>query len=83
MYMKKMSEGRKMFIIVMSIFIVYAAVFIIFDDFDRNKLLLLDDVAERHLPSSPLCPANGCAHTSRTDKEGKTDTPADDTKHIA
>ena len=44
-----MSEGRKMFIIVMSIFIVYAAVFIIFDDFDRNKLQLLDDVAERHL----------------------------------
>ena len=49
MYMKKKSEGRKMFITVMSIFIVYAAVFIIFDDFDRNKLLQLDDVAERHL----------------------------------
>ena len=49
MYMKKKSEGRKMFITVMGIFIVYAAVFIIFDDFDRNKLLLLDNDVERHL----------------------------------
>lgn len=49
MHIKKMSEGRKMYITVMCIFIAYAAVFIIFDDFDRNKFSLLDDVVERHL----------------------------------
>lgn len=47
--MKKITEGRKMFIIVMAIFLVYAAVFIIFDDYERNILSPLNDVSDWHL----------------------------------
>lgn len=34
--MKQLSEGRKMFISVMAVFIIYASVFIIFEDYDRR-----------------------------------------------
>jgi two-component system OmpR family sensor kinase/two-component system phosphate regulon sensor histidine kinase PhoR len=36
--MKKLSEGRKMFFSVMAIFLAYAAIFTIFEDYDRTFL---------------------------------------------
>jgi signal transduction histidine kinase len=46
--MKQMTEGRKMWVSVMSIFIVFAVTFIVFDDYDR-KSMPLDEAGERHL----------------------------------
>lgn len=36
--MKKLSEGKKMFLSVMAIFIVYSITFLAFDDYDRRKI---------------------------------------------
>ena len=36
--MKKLTEGSKMFLSVMAVFVVYAVVFILFEDYDRKKL---------------------------------------------
>lgn len=47
--MKKMSEGNKMFLTVMLIFISYTVIFIIFDDIDRNYMNFLDEPSERNL----------------------------------
>ena len=47
--MKKLSEGRKMFITVLVIFFAYAAFFIIFDDYDRHHFQLLDEVNDWNL----------------------------------
>ncbi len=46
--MKKLSEGRKMFISVMAIFAVYATVFVVFEDFDRHSMPLID-TSDLHL----------------------------------
>lgn len=40
--MKKLTEGRKMFVSVMAVFIIYAVVFIVFEDYDRNMFQPLD-----------------------------------------
>ena len=45
----KLSEGRKMFLTVLTFFLINTAAFVIFDDIDRNKLNLLDEPAERRL----------------------------------
>lgn len=47
--MKKMSEGRKMFVSVMVIFAVYALFFILFEDYDRKFLQPFDEVSDWHL----------------------------------
>ena len=47
--MAKLTEGRKMFLSVMTIFIVYAAIFILFDDYERNVLNPLNDASDWHL----------------------------------
>ncbi|MBQ6747211.1 MAG: hypothetical protein IJR07_09245 [Bacteroidaceae bacterium] len=47
--MKKLSEGRKMFISVMVVFVVYALIFIIFEDYDRKFLQPFDEVSDWHL----------------------------------
>ena len=47
--MKKLSEGRKMFLSVMLIFAAYAAIFIIFDDYDRRAEKPLNEMADWHL----------------------------------
>ena len=44
-----MSEGNKMFLTVMLIFISYTVIFIIFDDIDRNYINFLDEPSERNL----------------------------------
>lgn len=47
--MKKLSEGRKMFLSVMVIFIIYAIIFILFEDYDRNFLLPFEESSDWHL----------------------------------
>ena len=47
--MKKLSEGRKMFLSVMVIFAIYAVFFIIFDDYDRNFIMPLQETNDWHL----------------------------------
>ena len=47
--MKKLSEGQKMWVSVMVIFIIYATIFFIFDDYDRKHFYPLDEINEWHL----------------------------------
>ena len=47
--MKKLSEGRKMFVSVMVVFAVYALIFILFEDYDRKFLEPFDEVSDWHL----------------------------------
>ena len=47
--MKKLSEGRKMWLSVMVIFTIYAATFILFDDYDRKMLEPFNEVSDWHL----------------------------------
>ena len=47
--MKKLTEGGKMFLSVMAVFVVYAVVFILFEDYDRKKLEPFDEVSDWHL----------------------------------
>lgn len=47
--MKKLSEGRKMFVSVMVVFAVYALIFILFEDYDRKFLQPFDEVSDWHL----------------------------------
>ena len=47
--MKKLSEGRKMFISVMVVFAVYALIFILFEDYDRKFIKPFDEVSDWHL----------------------------------
>ena len=63
--MKNLSEGRKMFISVMAIFAIYATVFVVFEDFDRHGMPLIDS-SDLHLP---LCPPHGRAHPPRAGLE--------------
>ena len=46
---RHLSEGRKMFAIVMTIFAVYAAIFIAFEDYDRRWIQPFDEVSDWHL----------------------------------
>ena len=47
--MKRLSEGRKMFVSVMVVFTVYALIFILFEDYDRKFLQPFDEVSDWHL----------------------------------
>ncbi|MBQ3780646.1 MAG: GHKL domain-containing protein [Bacteroidaceae bacterium] len=47
--MKRLTEGRKMFIIVMAIYIFYGAFFVIFDDFDRRVWTPLSEEWDWHM----------------------------------
>ena len=47
--MKKVSEGKKMFISVMIIFLCYAIIFILFEDYDRQYLQPFDEASDWHL----------------------------------
>ena len=40
--MKKMSEGRKMWVSVMVVFTIYAVIFILFEDYDRRFIKPFD-----------------------------------------
>ena len=47
--MKKLSEGRKMFISVMVVFIIYAMIFILFEDYDKHFLMPFEETSDWHL----------------------------------
>jgi signal transduction histidine kinase len=47
--MKKLSEGRKMFVSVMVIFAIYAVIFIVFEDYDRRWIEPFNEVSDWHL----------------------------------
>ena len=47
--MRKFSEGTKMWISVMAAFLIYAVVFMLFDDYDRKMLEPLNQVNDWHL----------------------------------
>ncbi|MBR6283536.1 MAG: hypothetical protein IKR25_04480 [Muribaculaceae bacterium] len=47
--MNKLTEGKRMWLGVISLFAVFALVFIIFEDFDRNRFSVLDKAVEWHL----------------------------------
>lgn len=47
--MKKVSEGKKMFFSVMIIFLCYAIIFILFEDYDRQYLQPFDEASDWHL----------------------------------
>ena len=45
----KLTEGHKMWLTVMSVFAVYATIFILFEDYDRKFLIPFDEVSDWHL----------------------------------
>lgn len=45
----RLTEGRKMFVTVLAIFLVYSLVFILFDDFDRQRFQFLEEPDDWHL----------------------------------
>ena len=47
--MKKMSEGRKMWVSVMVVFAIYAVIFILFEDYDRRFIKPFDEASDWHL----------------------------------
>ena len=47
--MRKLSEGRKMFLSVMVIFAVYAGIFVLFEDYDRYFIRPLEETSDWHL----------------------------------
>lgn len=47
--MKRLSEGRKMFLSVMVIFAIYAMIFIFFEDYDRAHLIPFEETSDWHL----------------------------------
>lgn len=46
---KKLSEGRKMWMSVMAIFLIYATIFILFEDYDRKFIMPFEEVSDWHL----------------------------------
>ena len=47
--MRKLSEGKRMWACVMGIFLVYAIIFILFEDYDKHFLQPFDEVSDWHL----------------------------------
>jgi len=47
--MKRLSEGRKMWLSVMAVFLVYATIFILFEDYDRKFIMPFNEVSDWHL----------------------------------
>ena len=47
--MKKLSEGRKMWGSVMMVFLIYAVIFIVFEDYDKNYLQPFEEASDWHL----------------------------------
>ena len=47
--MKKLSEGKRMWVCVMGIFLIYAVIFMLFEDYDKHFLQAFDEVSDWHL----------------------------------
>lgn len=59
--MKRLSEGRKMFLSVMVIFAIYAIIFILFDDYDRNFIRPFQETTDWHMLLFTLVVMTGLA----------------------
>jgi two-component system OmpR family sensor kinase/two-component system phosphate regulon sensor histidine kinase PhoR len=59
--MKRLSEGRKMFVSVMVVFAAYALIFILFEDYDRKFLQPFEEVSDWHLLAFSLVVMTGLA----------------------
>ena len=47
--MRKLSEGKKMWGSVMAVFLIYAVIFILFEDYDKNYLQPFEEASDWHL----------------------------------
>lgn len=47
--MKRLSEGRKMFVSIMAVFVVYAVIFLLFEDYDRRFIRPFSEASDWHL----------------------------------
>lgn len=47
--MKKLSEGQKMWLSVMTVYLAYATIFIMFEDYDRKFIMPFNEVSDWHL----------------------------------
>ena len=47
--MKKLTEGRKMFLSVMAVFVIYAAFLLLFQDFDKTHFEPFEDTSDWHM----------------------------------
>lgn len=47
--MKKLSEGQKMWLSVMAVYLAYATIFIVFEDYDRKFIMPFNEVSDWHL----------------------------------
>ncbi len=47
--MRKLSEGKKMWGSVMGVFLIYAVIFILFEDYDKNYLQPFEEASDWHL----------------------------------
>ena len=47
--MKKLSEGQKMWLSVMTVFLAYATIFMLFEDYDRKFIMPFNEVSDWHL----------------------------------
>ena len=47
--MNKLSEGKKMWLSVMAVFLVYAIVFVLFEDYDKYKIQPFNETTDTHL----------------------------------
>lgn len=56
-----MTEGRKMFLSVMAIFLVYAIIFILFEDYDRSSLSPFEEPSDWHLAVFSIMVMGGLA----------------------
>ena len=59
--MKKLSEGRKMFVSVMVVFAIYAVIFILFEDYDRKYIQPFAEASDWHLLLFSLVVMGGLA----------------------
>lgn len=59
--MKKLSEGSKMWFSVMAIFVAFAAIFLLFEDYDRKVFQTFDEPSDWHLLIFSLVVMSGLA----------------------
>ena len=71
--MKKLTEGHKMFISVMVIFVVYALIFILFEDYDRHVLMPFNEASDWHLLLFSIVVMIGLAYLLYHYGDGTTD----------
>lgn len=59
---KKLTEGHKMWLSVMTVFLIYATVFLLFEDYDRKSRSPFDEASDWHLLLFSLLVMSGLAY---------------------